>query len=225
MHTEIFNSGQVGLLPFIKGFQRSFYMVGGTAIALHLGHRRSIDFDLFTFTQLNKSRIKRKLIQSPFKQIPIFEDFDQLHLIVNNVKLTFFSYPYSVLHPVKVGSYITIPTLLSLAAMKAYALGRRAKWKDYVDIYFILRDYYTIQEICSEAEKIFNQQFSEKLFREQLAFHKDIDYSEPVEYLVQPVPDDEIKNFLIDKATDIWDDGLKGSPTGGGDKAAKHQGE
>jgi len=40
----------------------------------------------------------------------------------------------------------------------------------------------------------------------ELTFHKDIDYSEPVEYLVQPVPDDEIKNFLIDKATDIWNE-------------------
>jgi len=203
MHNEIFNSGQVELLPYIKGFQRSFYMVGGTAIALYIGHRRSIDFDLFTFTQLNKSRIKGKLMHIPFKQIPIFEDFDQLHLLINNVKITFFSYPYPVLHPVKVSSIITIPSLLSLAAMKAFALGRRAKWKDYVDLYFIIHDYYTVEEISLEAKKIFSQQFSEKLFRQQLAFHKDIDYTEPVEYLVEPVPADEIKSFLIDKATDI----------------------
>lgn len=204
MHTEIFNSEQVELLPSIKSFQRSFYMVGGTAIALHLGHRRSIDFDLFTFSQLNKSRIKGKLIPIPFKQVPIFEDLDQLHLLINNVKITFFSYPYSILHPIKVGSTITIPTLLSLAAMKAFALGRRAKWKDYVDLYFIIRDHYTIEDICKEAGKIFNQQFSGKLFRQQLSFHKDIDYSEAVEYLVPPVPDEEIKSFLIDKATDIF---------------------
>lgn len=206
MHTEIFNSGQVELLPYIKGFQRSFYMVGGTAIALHLGHRRSIDFDLFTFTQLNKSRIKRKLIPIPFKQVPIFEDIDQLHLLINDVKITFFSYPYHVLHPVKVGSTFTIPSLLSLAAMKAFALGRRAKWKDYVDLYYIIRDHYTIEDICNEAENIFKDQFSGKLFRQQLAFHKDIDYSEAVEFLVQPVPDKEIKTFLIDKATDIFGD-------------------
>ncbi len=90
--------------------------------------------------------------------------------------------------------------------MKALALERRAKWKDYVDIYFILHDYFTIEEICTEAEKIFNDQFSGKLFRQQLAFHKDIDYTEAVEYLVQPVPEDEIKSFLIDKATDIFDE-------------------
>ncbi len=204
MHTEIFTGGQVELLPYIKDFKRSFYMVGGTAVALHIGHRRSIDFDLFTQSQLNKSRIKTKLLHIPFNQIPVFEDYDQLHLLVNNVKLTFFSYPYSVTHTVNVGSVITIPSLLSLAAMKAFALGRRAKWKDYVDLYYILREHYSIQEICKEAENIFNQQFSGKLFRQQLAFHKDIDYTEPVEFITTTVPDDEIKAFLIDKATDLF---------------------
>jgi hypothetical protein len=204
MHTEIFTVGQVELLPYLKAFQRSFYLVGGTAVALHIGHRRSIDFDLFTHTQLNKTRIKARLLHIPFRQIPVFEDSDQLHLLINSVKLTFFSYPYSILHPVTVGSTFTIPSLLSLAAMKAFALGRRAKWKDYVDLYFILHDYFTIQEISKEAGKIFTQQFSEKLFRQQLAFHKDIDYTEPVEFIVTNVPDDEIKEFLIDKATDLF---------------------
>lgn len=96
------------------------------------------------------------------------------------------------------------PSLLSLAAMKAFALGRRAKWKDYVDLYFILHDYFTMQEICKEAEKIFNQQFSEKLFRQQLAFHKDIDYTESVEFMITAVPDEEMKESLIDKATDLF---------------------
>jgi hypothetical protein len=203
MHTEILTRGQVELLPYLKSYQRSFYMVGGTAVALYLGHRRSIDFDLFTQTQLNKSRIKAKLRYIPFNQITIFEDFDQLHLLINNVKLTFFSYPYSVLHRINVGSSLTMPSLLSLAAMKAFALGRRAKWKDYVDLYFILYDYYTIKEICRESEKIFSGQFSEKLFRQQLAFHKDIDYTEPVEFTITAVPNNEIREFLIDKATDI----------------------
>jgi len=203
IHTEILTPKQVELLPYVKKFQRSFYMVGGTAIALHLGHRQSIDFDLFTMSGLNKSGIKPTLLQIPFNQIPIFEDYDQLHVLINEVKVTFFSYPYPVPHPVKVDTYITIPSLLSLAAMKAFALGRRAKWKDYVDLYFILHDHYTIQEICREAGKIFDQQFSEKLFREQLAFHKDIDFTEPVEYICNPVPETEIKEFLVDKATDI----------------------
>ena len=204
MHTEIFNRGQIELLPYIKSFKRSFYMVGGTAVALHIGHRRSIDFDLFTFGHLDKVRIKGKLIGFPFAKELIFEDTDQLHLLISNVKFTFLSYPYSVPHPITIDSIITIPSLLSLAAMKAFALGRRAKWKDYVDLYFILHDYYTIREISREAENIFNKQFSEKLFRQQLAFHKDIDYTERIDYLVQPVSDEEIKSFLVDTSTNIF---------------------
>ena len=179
-------------------------MVGGTAIALHIGHRRSVDFDLFTYSKLNKPAIKAKLLRIPFTQMPIFEDFDQLHLLINQVKVTFFNFPYQIDHPIKIGSTITIPSLLTLAAMKAFALGRRSKWKDYVDLYFILLEYFSVEEISREAEKIFPQQFSEKLFRGQLAFHKDIDFSEPVEFMGLSIPETEIKEFLIGKAIDFY---------------------
>jgi hypothetical protein len=96
-----------------------------------------------------------------------------------------------------------MPSLLTLAAMKAFALGRRAKWKDYVDLYFILRYHYTIEAISKECEDIFGTQFSPKLFREQLAFHKDIDHSESIEYLIPPIDEAEIKEFLIDAATNL----------------------
>jgi len=164
MHTEILSKEQKELFPFLKRYQRSFYLVGGTAIALHLGHRRSVDFDLFTFSDLRKSRIKKSLLELPFQQIPLFEDVDQLHLIANEVKITFFSYPYQIEHPINVESVISMPSLLTLSAMKAFALGRRSKWKDYVDLYFIIRDFYSIEEISSKAVKIFPQQFSENYF-------------------------------------------------------------
>jgi hypothetical protein len=105
---------------------------------------------------------------------------------------------------VSLGQYFSLPTLLSLASMKAYALGRRAKWKDYVDLYFILRDHYSVEEISKEAIKNFGQFYSEKLFREQLAFHKDINYTEPVEYLIDPPSEDEIRLFLIEKSVDFF---------------------
>jgi hypothetical protein len=176
MHTEIFNTDQEKILPFLRTFNRSFYLVGGTAIALQLGHRRSIDFELFTPSTLKIHRVKAKLLQIPFEQQPIFEDYDQLHLMVNNVKVTFFSYPYAIAHPIKLNSIITMPNLLSLAAMKAFALGRKAKWKDYVDLYFLLHNHFTIAEISRECVQLFRNQFSEKLFRQQLAYHKDIDF-------------------------------------------------
>lgn len=204
MHNEIINPQQSDLIPYLRVFKRSFYLVGGTAIALHIGHRQSIDFDLFTPSRLDKTRIKAKLKEIPFEHKTIFEDFDQLHLLVNGVKITFFNYPYYIEHPIKVGSFTTMPTLLTLAAMKAFALGRMAKWKDYVDLFFIMRDHYSIKEISIQAQKIFGQLYSEKLFREQLAFHKDIDYAEPVAFIAMPVSDDEVKGFLVEKAIDLF---------------------
>jgi hypothetical protein len=52
MHLEILTDKQKELLPLISQFKRNFYLVGGTAIALHLGHRESIDFDLFSYNNL-----------------------------------------------------------------------------------------------------------------------------------------------------------------------------
>ena len=204
MHLEILSNQQRELLPFIAQFKRSFYLVGGTAIALHIGHRQSIDFDLFTAKKLNKSRIKQKIFELRYVKKRLFDDVDQAHFNINDVKVTFFYYPYPVEHPEILKDVISMPSLISLAAMKAYALGRRAKWKDYVDLYFMLRDYFSIKEISIEAERIFGQLFSEKLFREQLAFHKDINYSEPVEHLPDfEVTEQEVKEFLIDKSLQI----------------------
>jgi hypothetical protein len=79
---------------------------------------------------------------------------------------------------------------LTLAAMKAYALGRRSKWKDYVDLYFLLTKHFSIAEISAKASSIFGELFSEKLFRAQLSFFDDIDYTEAVEFLIPDPPSD-----------------------------------
>lgn len=203
MHPEILDNKQVELLPYLKLFKRTFYLVGGTAIAWHLGHRRSIDFDLFCSAKLNKQRIRNKLLEIPFQQAVLHVDYDQMHFSINGVKITFFNFPYTIQHPIKINDDISIPNLLTLAAMKAFALGRRAKWKDYVDLYFILKNNHDIESISAEATNIFGNQFSEKLFREQLSFHKDIDYSEPVEYIKNDIPEKAIQDFLTEKATDF----------------------
>jgi len=201
MHLEILSEQQRELLPFVAHFKRSFYLVGGTAIALYIGHRHSIDFDLFTAKKLNKSGIRKRVFELPYSKKTLFDDVDQAHFYINEVKTTFFQYPYPVEHPEMLEDIISMPTLLSLSAMKAFALGRRAKWKDYVDLYFMLKGYFAVKDISMEAERIYGQLFSEKLFRLQLAFHKDIDYSEPVEYLPGfEVSEQEIKEFLIDKS-------------------------
>ena len=203
MHPEILTNNQKTLLPYLKDFNWKFYLVGGTAIALYLGHRQSIDFDLFCGKPFAKNYVYSRLNKVPFRKIKLMEDVDQIHFNIHEVKMTFFHFPYPIPHDQKINEFISGPSLLTLAAMKAFALGRRAKWKDYVDMYFILRDYYTVSQIAAEASIRFGELFSDKLFRQQLAFHADINYSEPVEYLVSAPSEVEIKQFLIDKAIEI----------------------
>ena len=96
-----------------------------------------------------------------------------------------------------------MPSLLDLAAMKAFALGRRAKWKDYVDIYFILHHHFSVEQIAERASAIFGQLFSEKQFRAQLCYFEDVDYTEPVDFVATPLIESEIKDYLTQKAIDI----------------------
>jgi len=200
MHTEILSADQRELLPIIKLFRKEFYLVGGTAIALQLGHRRSVDFDLFTSKPFGSKRILNAFEKAEKKVTVTRRVSEQLNLSVDGVKMTFFEYPYAVDADVSDMSF-RMPELLSLAAMKAFALGRRSKWKDYVDLYFLLRDTFSLNEIAQKAEEIFSEEFSAKLFRSQLAYHKDIDYAEQVDYMPGfAVNDEEVRRFLVDKA-------------------------
>ena len=88
--------------------------------------------------------------------------------------------------------------------MKALALGGRAKWKDYVDLYFLLRDHMSLAEIKAQANQLFHDDFNEKLFHEQLAYFEDIDFSEEVDYLKTDPGRQTIQDFLTGIATSAW---------------------
>jgi hypothetical protein len=128
MHIQIFNSNQNDLLPLVKQFSKEFYLVEGTAIALHLGHRRSIDFDLFKFNALKPKKIISTISECQYPYIISRRVTEQLNVTIHDVKFTFFQYPFKIKAPEKLDDILRLPTLLDLAAMKAYALGRRSKW-------------------------------------------------------------------------------------------------
>lgn len=198
MHKEILTKEQIGLLPLLNKFSKNFGMVGGTAIALYIGHRESIDFDLFSLNEFDNYQIKRKISKYHKIEKIIKDEIGQYTLIINGVGITFFNYPYKIKFSKNFDNVIKLPNLLTLAAMKLYALGRRAKWKDYVDIYFIMKNYYTIGQIIKKSRQIFGSEFNEKLLRVQLSYFKDIDYGEKIIYLNGfEVSDKIIKEELI----------------------------
>jgi len=204
MHKEILDEAQIGLLPLVQQFKREFYLVGGTAIALHIGHRRSIDFDLFKAKRLRINKIIDKINNNNYSFAVSRRVEEQLNLSINNVKFTFFEYPYRIDPNCKFESIIKLPDLLQLAAMKAFALGRRSKWKDYVDLYFILKNHHNINKIIDQAIQVYGDLFSEKLFRAQLCFFEDIDYTEDVDFVISnPPTQKEIQKFLCETAIAI----------------------
>jgi len=184
LHREILTKEQIGLLPLVRKFSNHFFLVGDTAAALHIGHRQSIDFDLFSLETFQNTNIRRKILQASRIEKVLVNKFGEFTITIKGVRMTFFHYPFRTIKPrVAIQDVIKMPDLLSLAAMKAYALGQRAKWKDYVDLYFVIKQRHGIGKIIQKAKQIFGREFNEKLFRTQLAYFKDIDHSEKIIYM------------------------------------------
>ena len=156
-----------------------------------------IDFDLFKASTIRKKDIYSKLKNLDYKIS--FADYNQVNMNAKGVKITFFSFPYKVTVTCELNKALKFPDLLTLAAMKAFALGRRAKWKDYVDLYFILKFHFTLKEVSQKANEIFKDEFIEKQFIAQLGYFSGINYEEEVTFLIpNPPTEQEIQAFLID---------------------------
>ncbi|MBI5405813.1 nucleotidyl transferase AbiEii/AbiGii toxin family protein [Candidatus Kaiserbacteria bacterium] len=199
MHREILTHEQVLLLPLLAQFKKDFGLVGGTAVALHLGHRESIDFDLFSHKSFGNLSLQRRI--EKVRQIDeiLVNKEGEFTFVIDSVKFTFLNYPFDIDYSESFENVIRLPTLLTLAAMKAFAIGQRNKWKDYVDMYFIIRDYYSVEKISMHAHMLFGDKFNGRMFRNQLSYFDDINYAERVVF--RPgfeVPDEEVRCALIE---------------------------
>lgn len=195
MHLESLDEAQKEIFPKLNVFDE-FSLVGGTALALQLGHRKSVDFDLFSNKNFEVTNIKHRLQQIQISIDKVLVDqYEQFSCVGNSVKFTFLVFPFKLTKTLQIKK-VSVLDKVSIGALKAYALGRRGKWKDYVDLYFLLHKC-SIKEIEERAVQIFGKHFNNKLFREQLCYYGDIDFSEKVEYLTQNPSDDVIKDFLI----------------------------
>ena len=138
MHDEALTKEAKELLPFFGAF-KEFYLVGGTALALQIGHRLSIDFDFFSDKPLSRSLLQKvKRVFGGYKVLVTYQSPEQLNLVINGVKITFFYYPYQNIYPLITYRQIQLATINEIALMKAFSIGKRLSYKDYVDWYFLL---------------------------------------------------------------------------------------
>ncbi len=203
MQFNVLDDKQKKLLPWLTEFAPDFSLVGGTAIALQIGHRQSIDFDLFSLKDFDNFKLQNKILRKKKISRVLVNHPGELTFIIDQVKITFLYFPFKFKSSLKVSNNLKTPDLLTLAALKAYALSRRAKWKDYVDLYFIFQNY-SLAAVVKKAQQIFSDNFNEKIFRTQLAYFKDIDYSETVMYEKKlKISDNYIKKFLTEISLQI----------------------
>lgn len=173
LHLEALPVGARALLPKLKQLAPRGVLGGGTALALQLGHRRSFDLDIFIATKVSKTALVSA--QKIFGHVqPLVDTPDELTLRVGDTKVSIISFPFLPLHRTVLTDFIPLFVIRDLASNKAYAIGRRGTWRDYVDVWQILQHGLMLSEIIRETKKRFGDAFSEKLFLEQLTYFGDI---------------------------------------------------
>ena len=181
----------------LKYFNRTFVLARGTAIMLQIGHRLSYDFDCFSEKPLPRNT--DKMAYDIFgRNITIrFQVRDQITLVTpTSVEITFVCHPYKPLQKFIETDSISLFHLDDLAANKAMTIGKRGAWRDYVDLFFLLKkELYSIETLIALAEKKFAGMFSEKLFLEQLVYFDDLDMATIV-FIKESYTEKEIKYFL-----------------------------
>lgn len=196
MHDEVLTQPAAELLPALIRFT-DFYMVGGTALALQIGHRRSVDFDLFSKEPLSAGLLAQvKRVCAPRSVLVTYRSPEQLNVHINGIKTTFLFFPYPVID--SFGSYrgLSLASVREIAAMKAFAIGKRLSFKDYVDWYFMLKEkQVTLPDIITLAQKKFGGDFNDRLFLGQLVSLSDVP-PQTIDFLRDAVDKTEIERFL-----------------------------
>lgn len=181
----------------LKEFKKDFILAGGTAIMLQIGHRFSYDFDCFTEKELPQLLLKR-IIKVFGREIKVEIENPEMFMIKTKkeIRIDFVVHPFIKLHtPIKTSS-LDLLHLDDLAANKARVIGRRGQWRDYVDLFFLLKwRLYSLSKIIALAEKKFMAEFNIKLFLQQLVYYNDLDLL-PIKYLKEPYKNSEIQAYL-----------------------------
>jgi predicted nucleotidyltransferase component of viral defense system len=197
MYYEILDEKRKNILPVLGEFKSSFYLAGGTALALQIGHRDSIDFDFFTEKQIDTQKLFETL-RGIFKDhvlTKIQEETNTLSVIVDeSIKLSFFTYSYPLLNNVIEEEYLRVASVEDIACMKLSAVTGRASNKDYIDLYYILQNT-SLLHLLEIAEKKFSS-LDANLILKSLVYFDDISH-EPILFKEgKEIPFETVKTFL-----------------------------
>ncbi len=176
-----------------------FYLVGGTALALQIGHRKSIDIDLFGNTELDELSFLE--ILSNWGKIEILKKSRNILIyLINGIKLDFVNYRYPWLQEPLILEGIRFASKPDILAMKLNAISGRGSKKDFIDLYFLLKEF-SIKEALSFYNKKY-QDGSSFLVRKSLSYFGDAD-AEPSPLMFNDVSWDEVKSSIRTAIIDL----------------------
>lgn len=140
-------------------FLNTFYLSGGTALSLQLGHRESEDLDFFSTEDFESIPIEIEL--EKIGKLESRETFkNTLNCQLNGVKLQFLGYPYHLLEPLVEFEGIKLSSVFDIACTKLQTIGARGSRKDFIDLYIIFEQY-SLEELLEQMKKKYiNTDFS-----------------------------------------------------------------
>jgi predicted nucleotidyltransferase component of viral defense system len=179
-------------------FLDKYVLVGGSALALHLCHRKSEDLDFFTFKDnFDKQEILRYIQSLDNKEI-INQTDEQIDILLDGVKVTFFNAKWEFLRPQKIEKF-NLSSIEQISAMKVNTLFLRATYRDYYDLYFLAKSGISLKEMF-EYSKYIVEGLTFKLFSIALVYIDDIEddnigYLEPTKQISK----EKIRDFFQER--------------------------
>ncbi len=188
------------LLKMLKGcsFLHKYVLVGDSALSMHLCHRKSEDLDFFTYEDsFDKSEIFNYIKAFENKEI-LNQTDEQIDLLLDGVKVTFFNAKWSFLRPRKIETF-NLSSVESIAAMKVNVLFLRAKYRDYYDLYFLVKKSMSLKKVFECSLNVL-EGINFKLFTVAILYTEDIEddnirYLDPIEVLSK----EKIRDFFENK--------------------------
>ena len=203
MHPESINEKTKLVFEKIKksGISENFYLAGGTALALQLGHRESIDLDFFSRKDFSNSKLKEYLpkIGSYFLT---GEEEGTLHGTLDDVKLSFLRYDYDQLYPFLEFDGIELADLRDISAMKIDAISSRGSKKDFVDLYFLMKKYDLAELIAFFEKKFQSVHYSKLHILKSVTFFDDAE-NEPMPIMLKNVSWEDVKRKIEEESKKI----------------------
>ena len=142
LHYETVDEGTLGLLKQLQslGILSEMRLVGGTSLALQIGHRKSIDIDLFGNLSAAYDNLMDEL-KTIGEVVPLKNSKNIHSLLVNDIKVDIVNYEYEWLTNKITIDNIQLASIEDIAAMKLNAIIGRGSKKDFIDLFFILKNY------------------------------------------------------------------------------------